>query len=231
MFCDSDQKNPSQNLGRGMAVGIERRGFMQVTQMWPFSSPSPTDDKLQVWGNRLFGYKKPSIMISVIISSWPRPHSSKVINTCIILLKEIEKCIPDCQRKEFSMIYTEMVLKHFFLPIIHLQEILKTNISWIQRCFWPASGDDLENTNLLSFFTTGSTVRTCNKHNQPKGWREAESIQLTTVADGSRNEGVFAHTFPIPTFYSSTSSLFLTNVWMLVKDNPIADTLHKWKSY
>lgn len=108
------KKNPSQNLGRGMAVGIERRGFMQVTQMWPFSSPSPTDDKLQVWGNRLFGYKKPSIMISVIISSWPRPHSSKVINTCIILLKEIEKCIPDCQRKEFSMIYTEMVLKHFF---------------------------------------------------------------------------------------------------------------------
>ena len=70
----------SKNLGRGIAVGIERKRFMQVTQMWPFSSPSPTDDKLQVWRNRLFGYKKPSIMISVIISSWPRPHSNQVIS-------------------------------------------------------------------------------------------------------------------------------------------------------
>lgn len=97
-----------------MAVGIERRGFVHVTQMWPFSSPSPTDDKLQVWENRLFGYKKPSIMISMIISSWLKPHSNQVINTHIILLKEIEKCIPDCQRKEFPMIYTEMFLELFF---------------------------------------------------------------------------------------------------------------------
>lgn len=98
-----------------MAVGMERRGFMLVTQMWPFSSHSPTDDKLQGWGNRLFGYKKPSIMISVVISSWPRPHSNQVINTHIILLKEIEKCIPDCQRKKFPMIYTEIFLELFFL--------------------------------------------------------------------------------------------------------------------
>lgn len=107
-------------LGKGLAVGMERRRFMQVTQMWPFSSHSPTDDKLQVLGNRLFGYKKPSIMISVVISSWPRPHSNQVINIHIILLKEIEKCIPDCQRKKFPMIYFEMFLEHFFPPIIHL---------------------------------------------------------------------------------------------------------------
>lgn len=104
----------SKTLGRRMAVGIERKRFMQVTQMWPFSSPSPTDDKLQVWRNRLFGYKKPSIMISVIISSWPRPYSNQVINTHIILLKEIWKCIPDCQRKEFPVIYTTMFLELFF---------------------------------------------------------------------------------------------------------------------
>ena len=176
----------SKTLGRGMAVGIERKRFMQVTQMWPFSSPSPTDDKLQVWRNRLFGYKKPSIMISVIISSWPRPYSNQVINTHIILLKEIWKCIPDCQRKEFPVIYTTMFLElFFFLPFIHLQEILKTNISWIQRCFWPASGDDLENTNLLSFSTMGSTVWMCNKHKQPQGWRKAESTQLTTVQEAA----------------------------------------------
>lgn len=108
------KKTNSQNLGRGVAIGIERKRFMQVTQMWPFSSPSPTDDKLQVWRNRLFGYKKPSIMISVIISSWLRPHSNQVINTHIILLKEIWKCIPDCQRKEFPVIYTTVFLELFF---------------------------------------------------------------------------------------------------------------------
>ena len=113
-------------------------------------------------------------MISMIISSWLKPHSNQVINTHIILLKEIEKCIPDCQRKEFPMIYTEMFLelfssnhpssrntkdKYFMNP-----EVLLASI-W--RWSW--------NTNLLSFFTTGSTVRTCNKHNQPEGWKEAES--------------------------------------------------------
>lgn len=67
------------------------------------------------WENRLFGCKKPSITISVIISFWPRPHSNQVINTHIILLKEIEKCIPDCQREEFSVIYAKVFLEHFFL--------------------------------------------------------------------------------------------------------------------
>lgn len=140
MYLRPKKKRNSKTLGRRMAVGIERKRFMQVTQMWPFSSPSPTDDKLQVWRNRLFGYKKPSIMISVIISSWPRPYSNQVINTHIILLKEIWKCIPDCQRKGIPCDLYYNVPRTFFLPFIHLQEILKTNISWIQRCFWPASG-------------------------------------------------------------------------------------------
>lgn len=148
-------RNPNNNqilkLGGRMAEGTEGRGFMRVTPVWPFTCRWQTPGL----GNRLFGYKKPSIMISVIISSWPRLHSNQVINTHIILLKEIEKCIPDCRRKEFPMIYTEMFLELFFAPNIHLWEILKANISWIQRCSWSASGDDLENTNLLSFFTTG----------------------------------------------------------------------------
>lgn len=64
----------------------------------------------------------------MVISFWLKLHSNQGISTHIILLKEIEKCIPDCQRKEFPMIYIKMFLEHFS-PIIHLQEILKTNIS------------------------------------------------------------------------------------------------------
>jgi hypothetical protein len=93
-----------------------------------FQQSFTSDDKLQVCGNRLSGYKKPSITISMVISFWLKLHSNQGISTHIILLKEIEKCIPDCQRKEFPMIYIKMFLEHFS-PIIHLQEILKTNIS------------------------------------------------------------------------------------------------------
>lgn len=113
-FWNVGQKK-KKKMGKEAAVGMNGEvGLMWVTQMWPFSSHSLADDRLQVWGNGLLGYKKPSITISVIISSWPRPHSNQVINTHIILLKEIEKCIPDCQRKEFPMIYAEMFLELFF---------------------------------------------------------------------------------------------------------------------
>lgn len=111
-------------------VGYERRGGDSTSDSdVSFQQSFTSDDKLQVCGNRLPGYEKPSITISVIISSWPRPIPTKLLtHTHIILLKEIEKCIPDCQRKEFPMIYTKMFLEHFS-STIHLQEILKTNIS------------------------------------------------------------------------------------------------------
>lgn len=86
---------------------------MQGTQMWPFSSHSLGDDKLQVLGEQIVWLQETINKISVFISSWHRPHSNQVINTHIILLKEIEKCIPDCQREEFLMIYSEMFLELF----------------------------------------------------------------------------------------------------------------------
>lgn len=92
------------------------------------------------------------------------------------------------------------VPRTFFLPIIHLQEILKTNISWIQRCFWPASGDDLGIQICYPFSPQAQlSEHVINITSQRAGRRQ--KVELTTIAGSSRNEGGFAHIFPIPTFW------------------------------
>lgn len=134
-------------------------------------------------------------------------HSNQVISTHIILLKEIEKCIPDCQRKEFPMIYTKMFLEHFSPPSSIFKKILKTNIPWIRR---GASGQHLEMILRIEicchFSPQGSTVRTCNKHNTPAGWREPGTT-LSSGAGGSRRRGRLPTLLPYLVFITHHSSL------------------------
>lgn len=169
----------------------------------PFQQSFTSDDKLQVCGNRLPGYEKPSITIFVIISSWPRPHSNQVINTHIILLKEIEKCISDCQRKEFPMIYTKMFLEHFF-PRHPSSRNTKDKYLMIPEVL---SGQHLEMILRIEmcchFSPQGSTVSMCNKHNTPEDWRGRE--HANHCGRRQQKEGIFAHTSPIPIFHSPSS--------------------------
>lgn len=99
-----------------------------------------------------------------------------------------------------------MFLEHFS-PIIHLQKILKTNISRIHR---GASGQHLEMIWRLEicchFSPQGSTVRMCNKHNTPEGWKGAGNM-LSTAAGGSRRRGYLPTLLPYLFFIAHHSSL------------------------
>lgn len=73
-----------------------------------------------------------------------------------------------------------------------------------------ASGDDLENTNLLSLFHHGLNCLNVLEHKQPQGWRKAESTQLTTVQVAAEMRVYLLILFLY--LLCSTSSLFLTSV-------------------